>query len=70
MEQLAQAIQTELRQLLINAFDSNELDMLCVDLVGDSEIVSSANDNKVTRATKIIQYFDKRGRILDVMGSC
>ena len=68
--ELSPALQTQLRQLLVTAFDSNELDRLCVDLVGDSEIVPGAKDDKLTRATKVIQYFDKRGRTLDVIAWC
>jgi hypothetical protein len=55
MAELSPTIQTQLRQLLVAAFDSNELDLLCVDLAGDSEVVPGAKDDKVTRATKVIQ---------------
>jgi AAA-like domain/TIR domain len=70
MAELSPALQTQLRQLLVTAFDSNELDVLCVDLVGDSEVVPGAKEDKVMRATRIIQYFDNRGRILAVMTWC
>jgi hypothetical protein len=70
MAELSSVPQTHLRQLLVTAFDNNELDLLCVDLAGDSEVVPGGKDDKVTRAAKIIQYFDNRGRTLDVLTWC
>ena len=70
MASISTALQTQLRQLLVTAFDNNELGLLCVDLVGNSELVLGPNDDLVVRATKIIQYFDKRGRIADVIAWC
>ena len=70
MAQLPPTLQTQLRDLLVAAFDSNELDMLCLDLVGDSEVVPGAKEVKPTRAAKIIQFFDNRDRILEVIGWC
>ena len=70
MAQLPPTIQTQLRDLLVEAFDNNELDLLCLDLVGDSEVVPGAKEVKTTRAAKIIEYFDNRGRILDVIAWC
>ena len=70
MSNVFNAIHQQLRLLLVNHFDLSELTLLCTDLAGNAEQVPGNNDTIELRAAQIINYFDKRGQLIDVIEWC
>ena len=70
MPDQAVVLQTQLRELLIEHFSEGELDTMCVDLLGDHEIVPGKGEGKEVRAREIVTYFAHRDRLTDVVDWC
>ena len=70
MPDQAVALQTQLRELLIDYFSEDELDTMCVDLQGDYETVPGKGKGKESRAREIVTHFAHRDRLPDVVDWC
>jgi AAA domain/Effector-associated domain 7 len=53
-------LRTQLRNLLVQAFDQEELNTLCSDLIGNYQQVPEHKADITTYAREIVSYFDKR----------
>lgn len=65
---LSAAARTELRQLLVNRFNTSELRTLCFDIGAYDE--TFRDDDKSTVAIQIILYFERRDRLPELLEAC
>lgn len=59
----------QLRQNIVNHFSDGDLELLCDDLGVDPEVVPGRERGKETWAGEIIRYFERRGRLAELLGA-